>query len=85
MTRRVQAMMLVAAMSAVIPAACSKKDRPVEHMALGEFVEAQDSFPRVRYFDTNLVSINDRCAVRMVKLNPQMPPVYVNGQPVGFC
>jgi hypothetical protein len=74
-------------MTAVALAACSRdKSAPVKHSAQGEFVgAAEDSFPRVRYFETNLVSINDRCAVRKVKLNPKMPPVYVNGQPVGFC
>jgi hypothetical protein len=46
--------------------ACSRKDSPVEHMAMGEFVEGQDSFPRIRYFDTGRVSLNDRCAVRKV-------------------
>lgn len=85
MTRRVQVMVLVAGIGITLLAACSKKDKAAEYMALGEFVEAQDSFPRVRYFDTDLVSINDRCAVRKVKLNPKMPPVYVNGRPVGFC
>lgn len=85
MTRHAQVAVLVAGMGIAMLAACSGKDKPAEYMALGEFVEAQDSFPRVRYFDTDLVSINDRCAVRMVKLNPKMPPVYVNGQPVGFC
>jgi hypothetical protein len=43
-----------------------------------------DSFPRLVYPD-GLVSLNDRCPVRKVELNPRMPPVYVNGQPVGFC
>ena len=85
MTRHVQVTVLVAGIGIALLAACSKKDKPAEYMALGEFVEAQDSFPRVRYFDTDLVSINDRCAVRKVKLNPKMPPVYVNGHPVGFC
>lgn len=85
MRNRVHAAILVIGIGAALLAACSKKDKPAEYVALGEFVEAEDSFPRVRYFDTNLVSINDRCAVRKVKLNPKMPPVYVNGQPVGFC
>jgi hypothetical protein len=85
MNRPIQATMILFVMGVAVFAACSKKDKPVEYEALGEFVEAQDSFPRVRYFDTNLVSINDRCAVRKVKLSTKMPAVYVNGQPVGFC
>ena len=56
-----------------------------EYMVMGEYVNDQDTLPHLRYFDGNQVSINDRCAVRKDKLNPKMPPIYVNGQPVGFC
>jgi hypothetical protein len=66
--------------------ACSRKTEPAkEYVAMGEFVSPQDTLPRVRYHDGGQVSLNDRCPVRKVKLNPKMPPVYVNGQPVGFC
>jgi hypothetical protein len=73
--------------------ACSKQKPQAEkppagdkdYMVMGEYVNAQDSLPRLRYFDGNQVSLNDRCAVRKAKLNPKMPPIYVNGQPVGFC
>jgi len=85
MNRGIRATVGILAIGIAVAAACSKKDKPVEHMTMGEFVEAQDSFPHIRYFDTDKVSINDRCAVRKVKLNPKMPPVYVNGEPVGFC
>lgn len=40
--------------------------------------------PRLVYADS-LVSLNDRCIVRQVKLNPKVRPMYVNGRPVGFC
>ncbi len=40
--------------------------------------------PRVQYADS-LVSLNDRCIVRQNKLNTRIPPVYVNGKPIGFC
>lgn len=43
-----------------------------------------DTLPRLRYGD-GLVSLNDRCMVRHLELNPKMPPVYVSGRPVGFC
>jgi len=56
-----------------------------EYTVMGAYVNEQDSLPRLRYYDGEQVSINDRCAVRHVKLNPKMPPIYVNGQPVGFC
>ena len=85
MTRRIQSAVAILFVGTALFGACSRKDKPPKYVALGEFVEAQDSFPHVRYFDTKLVSINDRCAVRKVKLNPKMPPVYVNGRPVGFC
>jgi hypothetical protein len=48
-------------------------------------VAPRDSFPKLRYYESGLVSMNDRCAVRHTRLNPKMPPVYVNGRPVGFC
>lgn len=83
--RRFQALIVFIALGVAVLAACSRKDKTPESMVLGEFVEAQDSFPHIRYFDGAQVSINDRCPVRKTKLNPKMPPVYVNGEPVGFC
>jgi hypothetical protein len=56
-----------------------------DYMVMGAYVNDQDSLPRIRYDDGEQVSLNDRCAVRKAKLNPKMPPIYVNGQPVGFC
>ena len=44
----------------------------------------EDAFPRIRYSDS-LVSLNDRCPVRHAKLNLKLDPIYVNGQPIGFC
>ena len=40
--------------------------------------------PRVQYADS-LVSLNDRCIVRQNKLSTKIPPIYVNGAPIGFC
>jgi len=40
--------------------------------------------PRLKYADS-LLSLNDRCMVRMTKLNPKVRPVYVSRMPVGFC
>ena len=45
---------------------------------------ADPEHPRIKYADS-LLSVNDRCAVRKNKLNTKVRPVYVNGQPVGFC
>jgi len=41
--------------------------------------------PRVRYADGQ-VGPSDHCAIRTAnKLNRRIPPVYVNGRPIGFC
>ena len=87
MNRRYPLSLALVAVAVVGLAACSKKDKDAKHeyMVLGEFVNPQDSLPRIRYFDGDQVSLNDRCAVRKVKLNTKMPPIYVNGQPIGFC
>lgn len=48
------------------------------------YVSESDSLPRLR-FEDGAISLNDRCPVRKVRLNRRLPPVYVNGQPIGFC
>ena len=52
---------------------------------LAEYVSPTDTLPRLRYLADGLVTLNDRCPVRKVKLNPRMHAAYVNGRPVGFC
>ena len=44
----------------------------------------ESNFSTITY-DDSLVSVNDRCMVRHMKLNPDVHPVYVNGMPMGFC
>lgn len=56
-------------------------DGPIEYVYASE---GDSLLPRVRFADGQ-VSVNDRCPVRQVKLNRRMPPLYVNGHPVGFC
>jgi hypothetical protein len=79
----------ITVVAAVAALACAKQEQasePVrEHVVFGEYITPEDSFPQVRYFESGLVSRNDRCAVRKVRLNVKMPPVYVNGRPIGFC
>ena len=86
-------MLPLGALSLVLLAACSGKvtekqvgaAQVVEDTGAIAFVDAaQDSFPRIRFADGR-ISLNDRCPVRQVRLNRRMPPIYVNGQPVGFC
>lgn len=36
------------------------------------------------YYES-LLSVNDRCPVRGGRLNPNVRPMYINRQPVGFC
>ncbi len=50
-----------------------------------EFVTPADSLPHLRFLADGKVTLNDRCPVRKVRLNPRMGASYVNGQPVGFC
>ena len=46
---------------------------------------ADPAKPQLRYCDGQ-VARNDSCMIRLGrKLNPKVPPLYVNGEPVGFC
>ena len=58
--------------------------QPIRHTGAIEYVDAGADLPRIRYADDQ-VSLNDRCPVRKAKLNRKMPPLYVNGRPLGFC
>ena len=71
---------------ALLLGACSEQgEKKIEYVAFGEFENPEDSLSRLVFFEGNQVSLNDRCAVRKVRLNPQMPAAYVNGRPGGFC
>jgi hypothetical protein len=50
----------------------------------GVKVPTQGDFYRLRYSD-ELLSENDYCPVRKIKLGERMPPVLVNGKVIGFC
>ena len=59
----------------------------VEHRDHGvvPFAGSRPERPRLRYADGQ-VSPLEHCAVRLSnKLNPRIPPCYVNGRPIGFC
>lgn len=58
---------------------------PTRTEPFAEFVSPQDSLPQLRFLADDKLSLNDRCPVRRVRLNPRMGAHYVNGQPVGFC
>ena len=67
---------VAAVMLGLVSAAPGRAQRPVQG--------ADPDFPRLKYADS-LVSLNDRCIVTKRKLNPKIRPVYVDGQPIGFC
>ena len=52
---------------------------------LGEFAVPEAEFSPVRYWDRDLVSLNERCPNTQARLNPAIEPIYVNGRPIGFC
>lgn len=46
---------------------------------------ADPAHPEVRYLDGQLAR-NQSCVIQLGnKLSRRIPPVYVNGQPIGFC
>ena len=62
---------------------CSPSMPPKE--LLGEFERPEAEFSTVRYWDRDLVSLNERCPNTTARLNPAIEPIYVNGRPIGFC
>lgn len=61
--------------------------RPTElvpPLGKAEFVDVAVEHPRLKFTDGS-VSVNDTCPVTKRKLSVAFPPVYVNGQPIGFC
>lgn len=91
--KRTAIISVLAVASLALGLACSKQKQQAakqpmaekDYLVMGEYANPQDSLPRLRYFDGNQVSLNDRCPNTKAKLNPKMPPIYVNGQPIGFC
>lgn len=86
-----------ATVSATVPAAapaaeqnaeaerCERPPRPLSDDGVFYVQSSEPASPRVRYLDGQ-VSLNDSCAIRRgSKLNRRVPPIYINGQPIGFC
>lgn len=64
---------------------CERPPRPLSDDGVFYVQSSEPASPRVRYLDGQ-VSLNDSCAIRRgSKLNRRVPPIYVNGQPIGFC
>jgi hypothetical protein len=71
----------------LLSAGCAAEPRMARSApALGtaRYVDAAAEKPRIRWGDAP-ESLNDRCIVRKSKLNLRMPPIFVNGQAIGFC
>jgi len=85
--------MLRAAAAALLVLACSSPDSmramtrrpPLDGQGVVALPSENPARFHLRYVDGQ-VSLNDACAIRLEnKLNPKIPPVYVNWQPIGFC
>lgn len=74
--------------AAVLAAAGCAKPGPLapEATVLGpaQYADPTVEKPKIRW-GAGPTSLNDRCIVRKSKLNLRMPPIFVNGQPIGFC
>lgn len=80
-------MLRTLALAALLAAAGCRT--PVSKLAVADGVFAvpgsDPDHHRLRFVDGQ-VSANDSCMIRLGnRLNPGVPPVYVNGEPVGFC
>jgi len=64
----------------------SAKAAPSSVQALipAAYTDTTAEFPHLK-FTNGTSSINDRCPVRKAKLNTKLSPLFVNGQPIGFC
>jgi hypothetical protein len=66
---------------------CSKKKEQgssIEALLPAAYTDTTLEFPHLT-FTNGMSSLNDRCPVRKAKLNTKLAPLFVNGQPLGFC
>ena len=63
--------------------AVARTDSAVAH-ADTTIAPAEKPFLSLTYADS-MTSVNTHCIVSGSHLNPRVAPVYVNGEPVGFC
>ena len=76
----------LATMVIALLSGCGGKKAPVvvKSGETVEYVNKELEYSPVRFSDGE-ESLNDRCMVRQAKLSLRMPPIYVNGKPIGFC
>ena len=84
--RRIRPEILVAITAIGWFGACAERQEPqlVPAIMKVDFADTDTLFPRLRFGDGQ-ISLNDRCIVTQKKLNRRLPPIYVNGRPIGFC
>lgn len=71
--------------TAVEPAPMARPPRALNDDGIFYVLGADAVHPRVRYLDGQ-VALNESCMIQLGnKLSRKIPPVYVNGQPLGFC
>jgi hypothetical protein len=75
--------LLLLSVLSTVAGACSS--RPPLGDGVFELRAGAGERPRLRYPDGQS-SPNDSCMIRLENgLNPKVPPIYVNGRPMGFC
>ena len=67
------------------PGATGEAMKPARITPYAVIIAPDDSLSHLRFLADGKLSLNDRCPVRKVALNPRMGASYVNGEPVGFC
>lgn len=63
------------------PVAYVNADGTGESMTVDTLV---NPYPHLKMADGQ-ISLNDRCPVRLARLNRRLPAIYVNEKPIGFC
>ncbi|MFT5287657.1 MAG: hypothetical protein ACI8TQ_003845 [Planctomycetota bacterium] len=65
--------------------ASSEVDNPMSGDGVFYILDENPRRPLIRYIDGQ-VSLSNSCGIKIEnKLNRRIPPLYVNGQPIGFC
>jgi hypothetical protein len=81
----VESLALCAELDVSGPTPGTRPPRPLVEDGVFYVLGADPSHPRVRYLDGQ-VALNESCMIQLGnKLSRKIPPVYVNGQPLGFC
>ena len=72
------------AVSGLLLACGSRPAEILPPMGMPVLAEAPPDFPKLKLSD-GTTTANDRCPITKRKLSVHFPPVYVNGQSIGFC